>query len=85
MHRVMKISISSRKMHLKQSSKLPRVFQNYNDCEIDEKFAYRDAESAKRPNDLNQAIRSTVVVATNEWKYHAELDFVSRKHAYGSL
>ena len=37
-------------------------------------FAYRDAESAKRNNDLNQAIRSTVVVATNEWKYHAELD-----------
>ncbi|MEL0098375.1 MAG: ATP-binding protein [Opitutae bacterium] len=37
-------------------------------------FAYRDAESAKRHNDLNQAIRSTVVVATNEWKYHADLD-----------
>ena len=37
-------------------------------------FAYWDAESAKRNNDLNQAIRSTVVVATNEWKYHAELD-----------
>ncbi len=37
-------------------------------------FAYRDAESAKRPNDLNQAVRSTVVVATNEWKYHANLD-----------
>ena len=37
-------------------------------------FAYRDAESAKRNNDLNQAIRSTVVVATNEWKYHAQLD-----------
>jgi len=37
-------------------------------------FAYRDAQSEKRPNDLNQAIRSTVVVATNEWKYHAELD-----------
>ena len=37
-------------------------------------FAYRDAESAKRNNDLNQAIRSTVVVATNEWKYHAEMD-----------
>ena len=37
-------------------------------------FAYRDAESAKRPNDLNQAIRSTIVVATNEWKYHADLD-----------
>ena len=37
-------------------------------------FAYRDAQSAKRPNDLNQAIRSTTVVATNEWKYHAELD-----------
>lgn len=37
-------------------------------------FAYRDAESAKRSNDLNQAIRSTVVVATNEWKYHADLD-----------
>ena len=36
-------------------------------------FAYRDAESAKKPNDLNQAIQSTVVVATNEWKYHAEL------------
>ena len=37
-------------------------------------FAYRDAASEKRPNDLNQAIRSTIVVATNEWKYHAELD-----------
>ena len=37
-------------------------------------FAYRDAESAKRNNDLNQAVRSTVVVATNEWKYHADLD-----------
>lgn len=37
-------------------------------------FAYRDVASAKRPNDLNQAIRSTIVVATNEWKYHAELD-----------
>ena len=37
-------------------------------------FAYRDAQSAKRLNDLNQAIRSTTVVATNEWKYHAELD-----------
>ena len=37
-------------------------------------FAYRDAESEKRNNDMNQAIRSTVVVATNEWKYHAELD-----------
>tara|TARA_B100000886_G_scaffold79119_1_gene51305 strand:+ start:232 stop:1890 length:1659 start_codon:yes stop_codon:yes gene_type:complete len=36
-------------------------------------FAYRDAESAKKPNDLNQAIQSTTVVATNEWKYHAEL------------
>ena len=36
-------------------------------------FAYRDAESAKKPNDLNQAIKSTTVVATNEWKYHAEL------------
>ena len=36
-------------------------------------FAYRDAESAKRPNDLNQAIQSTTVVATNEWKYHADL------------
>mgnify|MGYP001180264710 CR=1 FL=1 len=37
-------------------------------------FAYRDAESAKKPNDLNQAIKSTIVVATNEWKYHAELE-----------
>ena len=36
-------------------------------------FAYRDAESAKKPNDLNQAIKSTIVVATNEWKYHAEV------------
>jgi signal transduction histidine kinase len=36
-------------------------------------FAYRDAESAKKPNDLNQAIQSTTVVATNEWKYHAHL------------
>ena len=36
-------------------------------------FAYRDAESAKKPNDLNQAIQSTIVVATNEWKYHAEI------------
>ena len=36
-------------------------------------FAYRDAESEKKPNDLNQAIQSTTVVATNEWKYHAEL------------
>ena len=42
-------------------------------------FAYRDAESAKRNNDLNQAIRSTVVVATNEWKYHAELDLRLQK------
>jgi signal transduction histidine kinase len=36
-------------------------------------FAYRDAESAKKPNDLNQAIKSTIVVATNEWKYYAEV------------
>ena len=36
-------------------------------------FAYRDATSEKKPNDLNQAIRSTSVVATNEWKYHADL------------
>ena len=36
-------------------------------------FAYRDAESAKKPNDLNQAIQSTIVVATTEWKYHAEV------------
>ena len=36
-------------------------------------FAYRDAESAKKPNDLNQAIETTIVVATNEWKYHAEI------------
>jgi len=36
-------------------------------------FAYRDAQSAKKPNDLNQAIESTIVVATNEWKYHAEV------------
>lgn len=35
-------------------------------------FAYRDAASQKRPNDLNQAIKSTIVVASNEWKYHAE-------------
>jgi len=36
-------------------------------------FAYKDAESEKKPSDLNQAIQSTIVVATNEWKYHAEL------------
>ena len=36
-------------------------------------FAYKDAGSEKKPNDLNQAIQSTVVVATNEWKYHAEI------------
>ncbi len=36
-------------------------------------FAYRDSESEKKPNDLNQAIKSTIVVATNEWKYHAEV------------
>jgi two-component system, NtrC family, sensor kinase len=36
-------------------------------------FAYRDANSEKKSNDLNQAIRATSVVATNEWKYHAEL------------
>ena len=36
-------------------------------------FAYRDANSEKKPNDLNQAIRSTSVVATNEWKYHADM------------
>ena len=36
-------------------------------------FAYRDATSEKKPNELNQAIRSTSVVATNEWKYHAEM------------
>jgi signal transduction histidine kinase len=36
-------------------------------------FAYRDAASEKKSNDLNQAIRATSVVATNEWKYHAEL------------
>ena len=37
-------------------------------------FAYKDAESTKKPSDLNQAIQSTVVVATNEWKYNAELE-----------
>ena len=36
-------------------------------------FAYRDAASEKRPQNLNQAIEATSVVATNEWKYHAEL------------
>ena len=37
-------------------------------------FAYRDAASDKKPHNLNQAIRATSVVATNEWKYHAELE-----------
>jgi len=37
-------------------------------------FAYKDAKSEKKPSDLNKAIQSTVVVATNEWKYHAELN-----------
>ena len=36
-------------------------------------FAYRDANSEKKPQDLNQAIKATTVVATNEWKYHADL------------
>jgi len=36
-------------------------------------FAYRDSASEKRPQNLNQAIEATSVVATNEWKYHAEL------------
>ncbi len=37
-------------------------------------FAYRDAASEKKPQNLNQAITATSVVATNEWKYHAELE-----------
>ena len=37
-------------------------------------FAYRDAASDKKPHNLNQAIRATSVVATNEWKYLAELE-----------
>ena len=37
-------------------------------------FAYRDAASEKKPQNLNQGIRATSVVATNEWKYHAELE-----------
>ena len=49
-------------------------------------FAYRDAESAKKPNDLNQAIQSTTVVATNEWKYHAELNLeLDDSFALGAL
>jgi signal transduction histidine kinase len=36
-------------------------------------FAYRDTASEKRPQNVNQAIEATAVVATNEWKYHAEL------------
>ena len=36
-------------------------------------FAYRDATAVKKPQDLNQAIKATIVVATNEWKYHADL------------
>ena len=36
-------------------------------------FAYRDATSEKKPQDLNQAIKATIVVATNEWKYQADL------------
>ena len=36
-------------------------------------FAYRDAESEKKPNDLNQANKTTNVFATKEWKYHAEV------------
>jgi signal transduction histidine kinase len=37
-------------------------------------FAYRDATSEKKPQDLNQAINATIVVATAEWKYHADLE-----------
>ncbi|MGE4549869.1 MAG: ATP-binding protein [Opitutales bacterium] len=36
-------------------------------------FAYRDSTAVKKPQDLNQAIQATIVVATNEWKYHADL------------
>lgn len=36
-------------------------------------FAYRDTASEKRPQNVNQAIEATAVIATNEWKYHAEL------------
>lgn len=36
-------------------------------------FAYRDATSVKKPQDLNQAIQATIVVATTEWKYLADL------------
>jgi len=36
-------------------------------------FAYRDAASEKKPQNLNQAIEATTVVASNEWKYHADL------------
>ncbi len=37
-------------------------------------FAHRDASSEKKPNNLNQAIQATTVVASNEWKYYAELE-----------
>ena len=50
-----------------------REFLYHHHSQVNEEFAYRDAESAK-PNDLNQVIKSTIVVATNEWKYHAELE-----------
>jgi two-component system NtrC family sensor kinase len=36
-------------------------------------FAHPD-QAAKKPADLNQAIRSTLVVARNEYKYVAEID-----------
>ncbi len=37
-------------------------------------FAHRDVSSEKKPNNLNQAIQATTVVASNEWKYYAELE-----------
>ncbi|MBO94122.1 MAG: histidine kinase, partial [Opitutales bacterium] len=36
-------------------------------------FAYRDAASEKKPQNLNQAIETTIVVASNEWKYCADM------------
>jgi signal transduction histidine kinase len=36
-------------------------------------FAYRDAASEKKPQNLNQAIEATIVVASNEWKYCADM------------
>ena len=37
------------------------------------KSCYRDAESREKAQRSKSSYKSTIVVATNEWKYHAEV------------